>query len=71
MYAALAVMFFLGLFTQYAALLGIVFTSGLLILKKRMPGLYRDSGALYLLLDAVFLSLFVTGAGPLALDSPL
>lgn len=71
LYALLALFFFLGLFIQYAALIGILFTGILLATRKQTPGVYKDSLLLYLLLDAVFLSLFVTGAGPLSLDSPL
>lgn len=70
-YLLLAFLFFVGLFTQYAALLSIVFTSVLLAVKKRAPQMYQESPMLYLLLDGIFLSLFVTGAGPLSLDSPL
>ena len=67
----LALLFLFGLFTQYAALLGFLFTGFLLATKKFAPSLYRESVVVYILLDAVFLSLLVTGAGPLSLDSPL
>ena len=70
-YAVLATLIFLGLFTQYAALLGIIFISNVLLWGKRLPSLPRESVLLYILLEAVLFSLFVTGAGPLALDSPL
>lgn len=71
LYATLSFLIFLGLFTQYAALLGIVLISNVLLWGKRFPSLPRESVLLYILLEAILLSLFVTGAGPLALDSPL
>jgi uncharacterized membrane protein YphA (DoxX/SURF4 family) len=61
----------LGIFTQYVAMLGILTALFMLFFGKRFTDLYRDSTLFYLLLIAILLSLILTGAGPLALDSPL
>lgn len=71
LYAAVGLLLLLGLFTQYAALAGIVISSALLFFGKRFPSLRRESALFYLLLEAVLFSLVLTGAGPLSLDSPL
>jgi|GEM_PF-2087413 len=70
-YALLALLLLLGLFTQFAALAGIIVIGNLMAWGRRFPELSRESLLLYILLEAIFLCLLVTGAGPLALDSPL
>ncbi len=70
-YGILALLFALGLWVQYAALIGIVLTGALRTIHRFSPTLYRSSAEFYVLLFAALLSLFVTGAGPLSLDLPL
>jgi uncharacterized membrane protein YphA (DoxX/SURF4 family) len=71
LYGITSVCLLMGLFTQYAAILGTLTALFIVFFGGRFTDLYRDSGLFYLLLIAILLSLILTGAGPLALDSPL
>ncbi len=61
---------FIGLYTQLITLVGTVYCL-ISIYNKEKVGTVLYSRSLYFLMTAVLLSLFFTGAGPLAFDVPL
>jgi uncharacterized membrane protein YphA (DoxX/SURF4 family) len=69
--AVLGLLFLAGLFTQVAALLGILYGITSMLYKKKLGLLAPQTRSLYFLFAVAALSLFFTGAGPLALDLPL
>ena len=64
-------LFIIGLFTQAAALLGIMFSLCGLFLREKLATLSLPSPLFFLLLLGASLSLFITGAGALAFDLPI
>lgn len=67
----IGILFVLGLFTQIAALLAILYTFKLLILRKRFVHPLIPKGAFLVLLFVASFSLFITGAGIFAFDLPI
>lgn len=67
----IGILFILGLFTQVAALLAILYTLKLIILRKRFAHPTIPKGAFLALLFFSSLSLFITGAGAFAFDLPI
>jgi len=66
-----ALLLIVGLFTQIAALLGIVIALKMLWFGETYPRFIHHEKATYLLLLVILLSLLVTGAGAFAIDLPL
>jgi uncharacterized membrane protein YphA (DoxX/SURF4 family) len=64
-------MFVVGWNTQIAALLGIVFSVKVLLFRKNFHYPLMPSSAFFVLMLAVSVSLFITGAGAFAMDIPL
>ena len=64
-------LFVLGLFTQIAALLAMLYTFKLLVLRKRFAHPLIPKGGFLVLLFAASFSLFITGAGIFAFDLPI
>lgn len=69
--AALGIAFIVGFLTQVAALFAIVILLKMLFFKKRFGPIAFESRTLYLVLIAIAISLFLSGAGAFALDIPL
>ncbi len=67
----IGVLFIIGLFTQVAALLAILYTLKLVVLRKRFTHPLLPHGLFLALLFTASLSLFITGAGILAFDLPI
>lgn len=67
----IGVLFILGLFTQIAALLAVLFTLKLLIMHKRFSHQLIPKRIFLALLCVASLSLFITGAGIFAFDLPI
>ncbi len=67
----IGVLFILGLFTQVAALLAILYALKLIVLYKRFSHPLVPTRPVLLLLFAASLSLFITGAGAFAFDLPI
>ncbi len=68
----LAFSFLLGIYTQLAALLGILYSAVFIFYQKRhLSPLTPHTRSFYFLLAVVLLSLFFTGPGPLSFDLPL
>ena len=68
---ALGGMFFVGAYTQVAAIAAIVLSVKMLILKKHFAHPSIPQPLFYVLVLGVSLSLFITGAGVFAFDLPL
>ncbi|MCA9363638.1 hypothetical protein KC727_00225 [Candidatus Kaiserbacteria bacterium] len=64
-------LFVVGLYTQAAALAGIVLSLYMLIRYTRFPSPHIPDRTFYILLLAASLSLFITGAGIFAFDLPI
>ncbi len=64
-------MFILGAYTQAAALVAILVSLKMLILRRRLIHPSIPQPLFYVLVIAISLSLFITGAGALAFDLPL
>lgn len=60
-----------GFYTQIAALAAIIFSIKILMFRKRLTHPLFPSPLFYVLLIAVSLSLFITGAGAFAFDLPI
>jgi uncharacterized membrane protein YfcA len=60
-----------GFLTQYASIVGVAGSLYLLTFGKKYPEIRREPKLFYILLLTTFISLLLTGAGPLSLDSPL
>lgn len=61
----------LGFWTQIAALVGLVISVKILLLKRSLHAMAPLSRAAYLLLGIICLSLIASGAGGFAIDLPL
>jgi len=61
----------IGLWTQVAALVFVIFTGLELAVEWRMKEILKRDLVFYLLLFVISLSLFITGAGKFAFDIPL
>ena len=61
----------LGLFTQVGAILLILLSLKMLVLRKRFKHRTLPTPLTYILLFAIGFSLFITGAGALAFDLPI
>ncbi|MEI6420402.1 MAG: DoxX family membrane protein [bacterium] len=66
-----AVLFFAGLYTQAAALVVVILSFTQFFIESREPALLRRDLVFYFLLLTLAASLFITGAGPYAIDLPL
>ncbi len=64
-------MFFVGAFTQIAAVAAIVLSIKMLVLKRHFAHPSIPQPLFYVLILGVSLSLFITGAGAIAFDLPL
>ena len=64
-------LFILGLFTQIAALVAMIYSFKFIVLHKHMPGSFLSSRIMYVLIFFTSLSLFITGAGAFAFDLPI
>ena len=64
-------LFILGLYTQIAALLVIVMSLKMIVLRPIFSHVSIPSRLMYLLLFAIGCSLFITGAGAFAFDLPI
>lgn len=67
----LAGMFIAGFYTQIAALIAILFSLKMLVMRKRLPYPLMPQPMVFALLIAASLSLFITGAGIFAFDLPI
>jgi uncharacterized membrane protein YphA (DoxX/SURF4 family) len=67
---ALGAAFIAGFYTQIAAMVAVVYALKLLYLRNRLAGL-TPSPSFFVLMIGVCLSLFITGAGILAMDIPI
>lgn len=67
----IGVLFFIGLYTQIAALLGIVYAMKFIILHEKLKHPLIPERRFFILLFFCSFSLFITGAGILAFDLPL
>ncbi len=65
------VLFFIGLYTQIAALLSLVYALKFIVLHKRLQHPLIPERKFFILLFAISLSLCITGAGIFAFDLPL
>lgn len=65
------VLFVLGLYTQIAALLAMLFVLKLHVMRRQLSHPLLLSGTLRFLLFFCALSLFITGAGAFAFDLPI
>lgn len=65
------VLLIVGFLTQIAALLVILISLKMLVLKRKHAVLARHSTVVYVLILAIALSLLITGAGAFAFDLPL
>jgi len=68
---AIGTLFILGAYTQFAALLAMIMSFKMIILKSRFADSSIPSRLFYVLLLAISCSLFITGAGALAFDLPI
>lgn len=66
----IGLLFVAGFLTQLAALIGLLLSVKFFFLRHKYPSLSSESGLLYLLLIAVCIHLFVSGAGLWAVDIP-
>jgi uncharacterized membrane protein YphA (DoxX/SURF4 family) len=64
-------LFFIGLYTQIAALLSMVYALKFIVLHKKLTHPLIPERTFFILLFVISLSLFITGAGPLAFDIPI
>ncbi len=64
-------MFFLGLYTQIAAIISMAFCLKFAIWNRRLPSEFFEGRSFYTLLFFASLSLFITGAGAFAFDLPI
>ncbi len=64
-------LFIVGAYTQYAALGLLLMSVKMLVLRNQFTHHTLPSPALYFLLVGISLSLFITGAGALAVDLPI
>lgn len=64
-------MFFVGLYTQIAALLSILLCLKILLFYRRFASTYIPSKIFYVLMLVASISLFITGAGAFAFDLPI
>ena len=64
-------LFFIGLYTQIAALLSMVYALKFIVLHERLKHPLIPEQKFFILLLVASLSLFITGAGALAFDLPL
>jgi uncharacterized membrane protein YphA (DoxX/SURF4 family) len=64
-------LFILGLYTQIAALVAMILAIKMIIFHRRFTSPYIPGRAFYVLLFAISLSLFITGAGAIAFDLPI
>lgn len=64
-------LFFLGLYTQIAALITIAMSIKMILLRKKLSHPSLPSRLMYLLLLGIGCSLFITGAGVFAFDLPI
>ncbi len=60
-----------GLFTQVAALIGIIFVLKFLWFKNEFPIFIKHEKVFYFMVLTILFSLLLTGAGALAIDLPL
>jgi uncharacterized membrane protein YphA (DoxX/SURF4 family) len=67
----IGILFILGLFTQIAALCAIALSLKMSIMHKRFAHPLIPQRLVYILMLAISLSLFITGAGAFAIDLPL
>lgn len=67
----IGILFILGLFTQIASLLAMLYTLKLIILHKRFSHPLIPNRLFLIMLFAASLSLFITGAGAFAFDLPI
>lgn len=67
----LAAGFFLGIWTQVAAILGILGFAKMAVLRKKMPLYAPFSTLAYVLLIIICVSILISGAGAFAFDLPL
>ena len=65
------VLFILGAFTQYAAIVAMLMAAEMLIIRHWFDHKALPTRMFYLLLFGASLTLFITGAGPLAFDLPI
>lgn len=71
MYGLLSFCFLTGFLTQYASVFGIAWALFMLVLGNRYPYLHKESRLVYVCMLTIFVTLLLTGAGPLSFDSPL
>lgn len=64
-------MFFVGAFTQVAAIAAIILSIKMLVLKRHLAHPSIPKPIFYVLVLGISISLFITGAGTLAFDLPL
>jgi hypothetical protein len=64
-------MFFVGAYTQVAAIGAIVLSIKMLVLRRHLAHPSIPQPLFYVLMLAISVSLFITGAGALAFDLPL
>ncbi len=69
--AVLGILLVIGLFTQLAALISIIYFAILLIDKIKTKAFFTSGVNYYFLLFIISISLFLTGAGKIAFDMPL
>ncbi len=67
----IGVLFILGAFTQYAALISMTIAGTAVLWQRKLITLFPAGRLFYILLWGASLSLFVTGAGALAFDLPI
>ncbi len=67
----IGVLFFIGLYTQIAALLTMVYSLKFIILHEKLKHPLIPERRFFILLFVISCSLFITGAGILAFDLPL
>lgn len=67
----IGVLFFIGLYTQIAALLSMVYSFKFIILHEKLKHPLIPEQKFFILLFVTSLSLFITGAGLFAFDLPI
>ncbi len=67
----IAFMYIAGFYTQIAALIAMVYCIKFIVLYRKVQGPHIPSKMFFVLLFAVSLSLFITGAGAFAFDLPI
>lgn len=67
----IGLMLIAGLYTQIAALIGMILSLKLIIFNRTFASPYIPGRLFYVMLFAVSLSLFITGAGAFAFDLPI